>query len=279
MVGAVTSDKAKGKDAPVSQFDCSRFNLATSNRELLQKIARTYLHLSDVLCNALQPILGTFSVHRIVVPYNLCEGILSFHTRYESLLTHVQKRFDFLQRSFAYLKDHISDKDQLPPDYSAYCELLTGVPRKPANAEAANVASSNHYAVLTKDYLTICNSFMTMSRLAGLSCTVLLFSEPYVSASVPEDGAQQSGQIGASNTARIVQYPDSYSFSESLLVAALSTCHRTPRSQKLPSQDDCAAIISFCHLPIAFITLSLDTTELFPDFFPRKIDLLLWWVL
>lgn len=270
MVGAVTSDKAKGKDAPVSQFDCSRFNLATSNRELLQKIARTYLHLSDVLCNALQPILGTFSVHRIVVPYNLCEGILSFHARYGSLLTHVQKRFDFLQRSFAYLKDHISDKDQLPPDYSAYCELLTGVPRKPANVEAANVASSNHYAVLTKDYLTICNSFMTMSRLAGLSCTVLLFSEPYVSASVPEDGAQQSVQIGASNTARIVQSPDSYSFSESLLVAALSTCHRTPRSQKLPSQDDCAAIISFCHLPIAFITLSLDTTELFPDFFPRK---------
>ncbi|EFO61611.1 Hypothetical protein GLP15_5087 [Giardia lamblia P15] len=269
-IGTAMSDKAKGKDLPVSQFDCSRFNLATSNRELLQKITRTYLHLSNVLCDALHPILGTFSVHRIVVPCNLCEGILSFHAKYESLLTHLQKKFDFLQNGFAYLRDHISDKNQLPPDYLAYCELLTGVPRKPASVEAANMASSNHYAVLTKDYLTICNSFMNISKLAGLCCTVLLFSEPYVLTSVPEDGAQQSDQIGAANTARIIQSPDSYSFSESLLVAALSTCHRTPRSQKLPSQDDCAAVISFCHLPIAFITLSLDTTESFPDFFPRK---------
>lgn len=263
-------DKLKGKEATGPQFDCSRFNMATSNRELLQKVNRIYLHLSDVLYDALQPILGTFSVHKIVIPYNLCESILSFHTKYESLFTHLQKNFNFLQNSFSYLKEYISCKDQLPPDYLAYCELLTGVPRKPASAEAANMLSSNHYTILTKDYLTICNSFMNISKLAGLCCTVLLFSAPNFSPTISEHDAQQPDQSNASNTAKIIQSPNSYSFSESLLVAALSACHRRPRSQKMPSQDDCAAVVSFCHLPIVFVAMSLDTTELFPDFLLRK---------
>lgn len=269
-VDTTTSDKMKGKEVPAPQFDALRFNIATSNRELLRKINQTYLNLSEVISNALQPILGTFSTHRIVIPYTLCEAILLFHTKYELIFSYIQRKFEFLNNSFKYLKEYISDKGQLPPDYLAYCELLTGAPRKPGSFEAANTASSSHYAALTKEYLTACNSFLNMSKLAGLCCTVLLFYEPNIPASIPEDSSQHSENIGTINTIKIIQSPNSYSFPEALLVSALSTLYRMPRSRKLPSQDDCAAVISFCHLPIFLFALSLETTELFPDFIPRK---------